>query len=230
MLHLLIVLAPLIALLHVVVIVVEELSLTHLPLLTVPVLLLPVTSPVVHLHSKLASPIAAVVLEASPAEASTSLKPAILVELASAATLVVHHVLLHRALVVLRLLVITFSLIVVRSAAGSEVALAAPVFKILKLFLAAWTCAVLVPSLVNVTLERVRLKTTYILLHGFHLEIAPTQLAVFDAAFAIACLNLEIFPAVHACISRIGRFFVAIVVVEFCVLHTRGPSESLRVG
>jgi hypothetical protein len=173
LLHLLIVLVPLIALLHVVV-VVEKLSLTHLPLLTVPVLLLPVASSVVHLHSsELASPITAVVLEASPAEASTSLKPAILVELASSAALVVHHVLLHGALVVLRLLVIAFSWIVVRAAACSEVSLAASVLKILKLFLAARTCAVLIPSLVVVTLKTVRLKTTYILLYGFHLKIAP---------------------------------------------------------
>lgn len=97
-------------------VVVEVLStVPHLTLIiSMPVLLLVMTAPIVHTKATSATSataITSVVLEASSAEA-TSLEPSILVKLATT-SLVVHHILLGWTLIKLSVLVIRFRLEVI---------------------------------------------------------------------------------------------------------------------
>jgi hypothetical protein len=72
------------------------------------------------------------------------------------------------------------------------------------------------PSL-SVSLGNVNSRTTYISINYFRLEIAPTDFTIFDAAFALTGVVLGVFPAYHAVIDIIRRFFVAKTVVKLSV-------------
>ena len=69
----------------------------------------------------------------------------------------------------------------------------------------------------SVSLRNVNSRTTYISINNFRLEIAPADFTIFDAAFALTGIVLEVFPAYYAVIDIIRLFFVSKTVVKLSV-------------
>jgi hypothetical protein len=78
----------------------------------------------------------------------------------------------------------------------------------------------------SVSLRNVNSRKTYISINNFSLKIAPADFTIFYAAFALTGVVLEVFPAYHAVINIIRRFFVTKTVVKLSVYRPLSPVES----